>query len=243
MEEKTCKHHTCYQKTRKTPMIKNNRKIEKIELVVFDMDGVLADTLSSWKHVHDYFNTSNEESVEKYLQGEIDDLEFIKRDVSLWKINNKPIKKEKLEKILKNIPIMKGAKETTSFLKKHGIKTAIISAGLDILAERIAKELSIDYVFANGVKTDEKGFLTTNGILKVQLKHKEKTVLKLSKQLNIPLNNIVTIGNSCFDTPMFQVTGLSIAFNPEDKCVRDAADYIVEEKNLLKTLDIIKKHI
>ena len=243
MEEKTCKHHTCYQKTRKTPMIKNNRKIEKIELVVFDMDGVLADTLSSWKHVHDYFNTSNEESVEKYLQGEIDDLEFIKRDVSLWKKNNKPVKKEKLEKILKNIPIMKGAKETTSFLKKHNIKTSIISAGLDILAERIAKELSIDYTLANGIETDEKGFITTQGVLRVQLMYKEKAVLQLSKQLNIPPNNIATIGNSCFDIPMFQVTGLSIAFNPEDKCVQEAADYIVEGKNLLKTIDILKTYI
>jgi len=243
MKEKTCKHHTCYQKTRKTPMIKNNKKIEKIELVVFDMDGVLTDILSSWKHVHDYFNTSNEESVEKYLQGEIDDLEFIKRDVSLWKKNNKPVKKEKLEKILKNIPIMKGAKETTSFLKKHNIKTSIISAGLDILAERIAKELSIDYTLANGIETDEKGFITTQGVLRVQLMYKEKAVLQLSKQLNIPPNNIATIGNSCFDIPMFQVTGLSIAFNPEDKCVQEAADYIVEGKNLLKTIDILKTYI
>jgi len=44
-----------------------------IEKLYLDMDGVLTDTISSWKHIHDYFDTSNERSVDKYLKGKIDD--------------------------------------------------------------------------------------------------------------------------------------------------------------------------
>ena len=67
-----------------------------IRTVIFDMDGVLTDILSSWKHVHDYFGSSNQKSVNEYLNGKIDDYEFIKKDVSLWKEKGKLIYEKKL---------------------------------------------------------------------------------------------------------------------------------------------------
>ncbi len=52
----------CYKNSRKA-IAKKIDNTEKIKLVIFDMDGVLADTISSWKSIHDYFGTSNEKSV------------------------------------------------------------------------------------------------------------------------------------------------------------------------------------
>ena len=49
------------------------------------MDGVLLDTVSSWRYIHEYFRTTNARSIIPYLRGDIDYLEFIRRDVSLWK--------------------------------------------------------------------------------------------------------------------------------------------------------------
>ena len=233
----------CYNKKNK---LKKKNKITKndgnIDLVIFDMDGVLTDILSSWKYIHDYFGSSNERSVDDYLKGKIDDLEFIKRDVSLWRENGKPIKKKKLEKILSSIPLMKGSKQCIKYLKKYNIKTSIISAGLDILANRVAKQLSIDYVYANGIKTDERGYLNGEGLLGVELIGKDKNVRKLSNKLNIPLENIAAVGNSCFDIPMLENCGIGIAFNPEDECIKNVADIIIEEKNLLKIIDHIEKY-
>jgi len=207
------------------------------------MDGVLADTISSWKYIHDYFHTNNEKSVNQYLQGKIDDLEFIKRDSQLWKENNKPITKQKLKQILKNVPLMKGAKETIQTLKQNQIQTVIISAGLDILAERIQKELQIDYIYSNGIQTDTNGRLTNQGILNVKLMYKDETVKQISKQLQIPQCNIASIGNSCFDIPMFETTGLGIAFNPEDECTKKAADVIIKGKDLTKIIPHLQKFI
>ena len=239
------KHHCkfyCFRDTRE----KNKNltdKPEKIELVIFDMDGVLTDILSSWKHIHDYFKTSNEKSVNAYLKGEFDDAEFIRRDAALWQKNGKPVKKEKIVEILSEVPLMDGAREVISYLKDKGIKTAIISAGLDILAERVAKELNIDYVYSNGIKTNEQGYLDGEAIVGVKLIYKDENVVKLSNQLNIPLNKIAAIGNSCFDIPMFEVSGLGIAFNPEDECVKEAADLIVYGKDVSKILTVIKDYI
>ena len=212
-------------------------------LIIFDMDGVIANTISSWKYIHDYFGCSNEKSVDDYLKGKIDDAEFIKRDVSLWLEYGKPVTRNKLVNILSNVALMKGAKKCITGIKKHNVKTAIVSAGLDILAEKVAEELGIDYAFANGIKEDEKGRLTGEGLLQVQLIHKDKNVIYLAEKLEIPLENCAAIGNSCFDVPMFETAGLGIAFNSEDECVKKSADVIVEGKDLSKVIPALEPYI
>jgi phosphoserine phosphatase len=241
MNQKKCRFY-CYRNTRDLTRI-DNGKLDKIELVVFDMDGVLADTISSWKYIHDYFNTSNEKSVDEYLKGKIDDMEFVRRDASLWKENGKPITRDKLVEILSDIPLMEGAEHCIAVLKDYNIKTAIVSAGLDILAERVSDELGIDHFLANGVKTDNENRLNGKGIIGVRLMYKDEAVINLSEKLGIPFKRIASVGNSCFDIPMFTVSGLSIAFNPEDDCVREAADYVVEGRDLGNILSCIKEYI
>ena len=239
MKENICRNY-CYQ-TKRSKVKTLNYKIDKLELVIFDMDGVLTDIISSWKFIHDYFHTTNEKSVTDYVKGKINDKEFIKRDALLWQENGKPIKKERIVKILSNVPIMKGAEECVSTLNKNNIKTAIISAGLDVLANRIAKDLGINYAYSNGIKTDDKGYLNGDGIVNVELKYKEKSVKRLAKKLDIKNNRIATVGNSCYDIPMFSVSGIGIAFNPDDECVKEAADYVVEKKDLNLIIPILKK--
>lgn len=241
MKKKICKFY-CYRNTREKNKY-TKKKMDKLELVIFDMDGVLTDIISSWKYIHDYFNTSNERSVDDYLKGKIDDMEFIRRDASLWVEDGKPVTRKKLVKILSDVPLMKGAKECISYLKNRDVKTAIVSAGLDILAKRVAKELGIDYVYSNGVKTDKEGRLNGIGILKVRLMRKDATVKKISKQLKIPLEKIASVGNSCFDIPMFDISGFAIAFNPEDDCIKEASDVIVKGKDLPRILPHLKNYI
>ena len=240
MKEKICKYY-CYQTTRnKVKPI--NYKMDKLELVIFDMDGVLLDIISSWKYIHDYFHTTNEKSVSDYVKGKINDKEFIKRDALLWQENGKPIKIEKLDEILSDVPVMKGAENCISTLKENNIKTAIVSAGLDVLANRVAKDLGINFALSNGIKTDSKGYLNGNGIVKVQLKYKDRAVRRLAKELDIKFKRIASVGNSCYDIPMFAVSGIGIAFNPDDECVKKAADFVVEEKDLSLIISVLKDY-
>jgi len=241
MDQNTCKYF-CYRNTREPNKLITQWN-DTIELVIFDMDGVIANTISSWKYIHDYFGSSNDRSVNEYLKGKIDDAEFIKRDVNLWRENGNMVTKDILVKILSNVPLMNGAEKCISRIKKNKVKTAIVSAGLDILAERIAKELGIDFVFANGIKTDNSGRLNGEGIIGVRLMYKDETVNRLSDQLGIPLERIAAVGNSCFDIPMLEACGLGIAFNPEDDCVRKKADIVIEGNDLAKILPILDKYM
>jgi phosphoserine phosphatase len=207
------------------------------------MDGVLTDSLSSWRYIHQHYGTNNERSVDAYLKGDITDHEFIKRDVSLWKNQQRFPTEETIRQILDEIPLLTGGEEFIRFLHDHHVQTAIVSAGLDILADKVAKQLNIDFVFANGIKTDDDGRLTGEGVVRVQLMHKERTVQKLAQQLEIPLENCAAIGNSCFDIPMFETCGIGIAFNPEDDCVRQSADTVVEGKNIEDLIPFIEPYL
>ena len=138
---------------------------------------------------------------------------------------------------------MKGSKKCISQLKKYNIKTSIISAGLDILAKKVAKDLSIDYVYANVLITDENGILNGESIVNVELKNKNKNVFNISNKLGIPLENIAAVGNSCFDIPMLNNCGIGIAFNPDDECIQNIADIVIIDKDLCKIIKPMKNFI
>jgi phosphoserine phosphatase len=203
------------------------------KLVAFDLDGVLVDTISSWVWVHDHFQVNNDHSLHAYLRGEIDYNEFMRKDIALWLSKQEKISIKDIERILSTAPLINGAKELLTELKEHDIKTAIISCGIDILANQIAGKLGIDYVIANGLKTDTDSFLTGEGILRIELADKGKPLKELLERNGIEKANSASIGNSYSDVGMFEVSGLGIAFNPSDDHVRKNADMIIEGKNLM----------
>ncbi|MDH3364665.1 MAG: HAD-IB family phosphatase [Thermoplasmata archaeon] len=209
------------------------------KLVVFDMDGVLVDIESSWVYVHRHFGVDNEHSLQAYLRGEIDDLEFIRRDVALWMERDPTLTMDRLKRILSTAPLMKGARETVEILRMKGAKTAIVSAGIDILAERVAIELEMDMFFANGFVADCLGRLTGEGILNVRLDGKDQKVQMLANMFGFDKSGIVSVGNSRYDIPMFDASGLGIAFCPEDDDILQRADRVVHEKDLRRILDIL----
>jgi phosphoserine phosphatase len=138
---------------------------------------------------------------------------------------------------------MNGADKCLKKLREKNIKTAIVSAGLDLLANKTAKELGIDYVKANGIKTDENGRLTGEGILNVKLMYKDLAVKSLLNELKIPLERVASVGNSCFDIPMLEITGLGIAFNPTDDCIKEAADITINGKDLSNILSVFESYL
>lgn len=211
-------------------------------LVVFDMDGVLADCQSSWVQVHKYFGVSNDHSLEAYLRGDIDDLEFMRSDIRLWTQKEPGITADRICDILSKVPLMPGAREAVRGLRKAGFKTAVVSAGIDLLADRIADELSIDVRLANGLVLDDKCRLLGDGILRVRLMDKGDAVTEAGKAVGAEKKDIISVGNSIYDVSMFERSSFGIAFCPSDDEIKKKAGAVVDVKNLSKILDVIDSH-
>ncbi len=208
------------------------------KVAVFDMDGVLVQGVSSWATVHRALDTDNEKGYLAYKSGRIDDHEFMASDIRLW--SERGIETvDEIEHIVENIPLMKGAETVVSYLQGCGYIIVIVSGGLDLLANRLAEELSIDHSVANGLETTEDGQLTGRGVLRVPLLNKGAPLRVILGRIG-EVERIISIGDSPVDIPMFDMSDLSIAFNPREKSVSDGADRTVFSDDLSDILEFIR---
>ncbi|HDN75646.1 MAG TPA: HAD family hydrolase, partial [Acidilobales archaeon] len=183
---------------------------EKLGVVAFDMDGVLVKCKSSWEYLHE--SVGSAQIVQQYryrdmfVRGQISYIEWMKRDLeAILQVKKGKIGKKEIEYIFSKVEIEDYAQEVVSFIKSLGILTAIVSAGIDVLAERVARELGIDIVYANKLLFDETGYLRPNGIGVVNPLKKDVILMDISRQHKVPLNKFMFVGDSEWDLTAFKV--------------------------------------
>jgi phosphoserine phosphatase len=211
-----------------------------LRFVAFDMDGTLVNVASSWAAVHEHFGVHNADGLRRFLANEIDDHEFIRSDIRIWWRADPDLTLETIDRILAEVPLMPGAHALVDALHARGVRTAIVSGGIDLLARRIGRELGIDLVLANGFRTSSDGRLTGEGIVRVPINDKERVVRELQAQLGVAPPETAAVGNSAIDVGMFRRSRVGVAFLPEDDAVRRAATHVVAVRDLAKVLDALE---
>lgn len=205
-------------------------------IVVFDCDGVLVDSVSSWKTLHDHFGTDNDVNLQRFIRGEISDVEFMQLDIQLWKSVQKDIHRDDLFRAYAGIKLMPGARETITALREHGIFIAIVSAGVDIFVQSIAGMLKVDDWIANGLEFDDDGFLTNDGVCRLHATKKGSIIEKLLKMNDFEAHECVSVGDSEMDLSMMVDGSRFIGFYPtresSSKAFESADVPIVKEKDL-----------
>ena len=204
----------------------------RFKFIAFDLDGVLVAERSSWEWVHKHFGVNNEDGYHLFMEGEIDDMEFMRRDVEKWRSKDPQINTQTITDILKGAKLTKGSIETVRILKEGGVKTGIVSGGIDLIANDIGEQCGIDNIMANGVEADENGSLTGEGICRVPLLNKAKPLLQMLEDAGVQPEECAVIGNSVIDVPMFKVAGFSIAFNPIDEETIREGDVVIHSDDL-----------
>lgn len=183
-----------------------------VKLVAFDMDGTLTTVRSSWEYVHRRLGLWDDRAIlyqAEFWAGKINYAEFCRRDAALWR----GIPRERLERVIAEIPLRPLARELIKALKKQQVKVALISSGLDLLAARLAEELGFDYYAANGLAARD-GVLTGEPIVRVSAdepgKLKRDHLRQLLENYGLQQANVAAVGDSPGDIDMFQEASLAV---------------------------------
>jgi phosphoserine phosphatase len=212
-----------------------------LKLVALDMDGTLVDIESSWASVHAYFGDRNDDGLRRFLANEIDDDEFVRTDIRIWWRHRPDLRLEELREILAGAPIMPGAETLIRGLRARGVRTAIISGGIDLLAHRVADDLGLDVVLANGFHAHADGRLTGEGVVRVPVLRKEEVLAALQAQLGVAPEETASVGNSEIDVGLFRRSRVGVAFRPADDAVRSGASVVLPGADLAPVLDVLRE--
>ena len=210
----------------------------RIRLAVFDMDGTLLQARSCWAHIHEHFETDNSEMLRQYIEHKVTDEEFVQADIDMWEKNSKRhVNEEYINSILDEISPVEGARELIVALHREGIQTAIISGGIQYLADKWAKKWNMKEAIANELIDGDNGHLKC--VIGASGHAKGPVMDKLMGKLGIPREEAAAIGDTVVDIPLFERAALGIAVNTENSKVIERADYHLKENDLRKLIPVI----
>jgi phosphoserine phosphatase len=138
-----------------------------LRIVFFDCDGTLTTVKSSWQYLHerlDLWDRKADEFQRLFQAGQIGYAEFCRRDAALWK----GLSLERVLRIMGDIPLHEGVRETMEALRAQGILTVLLSTGLSFLVDKVRRELDMTLAVANDLIVRE-GVLT--GEVMIQVDH------------------------------------------------------------------------
>lgn len=207
------------------------------KLFVFDMDSTLIyqeviELIAAYAQVEPQVKAITDRA----MNNEIDFKESLRERVALLK----GLAIENIYNEIKGkLQITRGVPELCHFLHNKGVKLAVLSGGFVPFAQYIKDTLGLDYMRANVLETDAQGHLTGNTLGDiVDGECKAETILLLSEQWNIALEETCMVGDGGNDLPAMGVSGFGIAWNAKPK-VQAEAPCQLNSKTLLDALYVL----
>ncbi|TVW38886.1 phosphoserine phosphatase SerB [Streptococcus pneumoniae] len=168
------------------------------------------------------------------MQGELDFESSLRKRVSL--LEGLPI--SVFDTVFNSIHLTPNAQEFISILQKNGILVGLVSGGFTPIVERLAKSLSITYFSANQLEVKD-GLLTgklVGAIINPEVK--QATLEKWRKELKLPKERTVAIGDGANDLLMLKSAGLGIAFCAKEVLKKEIPNH-VDKRDFLEVLPLI----
>ena len=140
--------------------------------------------------------------------------------------------------VFKSIQLTPNAQEFISILQKNGILVGLVSGGFTQIVERLAKSLGIAYFSANQVEVKD-GHLTgklVGAIISPELK--QATLEQWRKELKLPRERTIAIGDGANDLLMLKSAELGIAFCAKEVLKKEIPHH-VDKRDFLEVLPLI----
>ena len=168
------------------------------------------------------------------MRGELDFESSLRKRVSL--LEGLPV--SVFDKVCNSIHLSLNAQEFISILQKNGILVGLVSGGFTPIVDRLAKSLGISYFFANQleVKDDHLTGKLVGQIISPQVK--KETLEQWRKELQLPRERTVAIGDGANDLLMLKSAGLGIAFCAKEVLKKEIPNH-VDKRDFLEVVPLI----
>ena len=209
---------------------------DKFIVASFDMDGTLIKGTTSNLFFAKLLNVENEviELEKKLYNGDIGSDFFM---IAISEIMES-LTVSYVEQNFHLLPIVDDIHETVNLFKKLGIIPILVTTSNIIFAECFKKKYGFDYVFGTIHEVLPDGRI---GIGKTvcSSNHKIQHVKEIVEMLSGSMSQVIAIGDSFSDIPLFSKVGCSIAFNYDD-ALKDKANVYVKSNSIFSIFDGIK---
>ena len=142
------------------------------------------------------------------------------------------------DKVFNTIHLSPNAQEFVSILQKNGILVGLVSGGFTPIVDRLAKSLGISHLSANQleVKDDHLTGKLVGQIISPQVK--KETLEQWRRELQLPRERTVAIGDGANDLLMLKSAGLGIAFCAKEVLKKEIPNH-VDKRDFLEVLPLI----
>ena len=142
------------------------------------------------------------------------------------------------DKVFNSIHLTPNAQEFISILQKNGILVGLVSGGFTPIVERLAKSLDIAYFSANQLEVKD-GLLTGKLVGQIISPQVKKEILEQwRKELQLPRERTIAIGDGANDLLMLKSAGLGIPFCAK-AVLKKEIQYHVDKRDFLEVLPLI----
>lgn len=188
--------------------------MNSIKLICFDLDQTLI-THSSWKELGYGLGISYEEDMALFQEYEAGHLTYEEWNMEVLKryMKHSDATRKGITKILSRYSYTDGAREAVDYLKSKGYTLALISGSIDILVDMVAKDLGIEYSWANNTFVfDQNETLVDITCVGSEVSAKADYLEHLAEKLGIAIEACSCIADGANDSEMFRRTKHGITF-------------------------------
>jgi phosphoserine phosphatase len=215
--------------------VKEGASLADFRLIAMDMDSTLI-SIECIDEIADFAGRKSEVAAvtEAAMRGEIDWPESLRRRVkALSGLDESALGRVYDERLKLN----KGAERLLAAAKREGIKTLLVSGGFTYFTDRVRDRLGFDYAYSNTLGVEgAKLSGTVTGPL-VDAEGKAAHVRRLKRELGIPKERVMAIGDGANDLPMMAEAGTSIAYHAKP-VVKEKAGYALDYAGLDGVLNL-----
>jgi phosphoserine phosphatase len=212
----------CFEHRIDYGFVPQNKRLSDFGLVVMDMDSTLI-SIECIDEIADMQGLKPQvaEITESAMRGEIEFAESLRRRVALLD----GLDEAALQRVYdERLQLNPGAEIMLAQLKKHGVRTLLVSGGFVFFTDRLKKRLGLDFTHANTLEIVN-GKLTgkVSGKI-VDAQGKADWLNHVREELGLKPEQVIAMGDGANDLKMMAQAGVSIAYHAKP-VVREQASY------------------